>query len=87
MIRLYLILGLLFVLTGCADSVDHITAASIEPVGFLHGLWHGVIIIWSFVSSLFIDDVAIYATYNNGAWYDFGFVTGIITLANAVFDD
>jgi len=67
-------------LTGCADKVDLFTASTMEPVGFLHGFWHGFIILWSFISSLFSDNIAIYATYNNGAWYDFGFVSAIITL-------
>jgi hypothetical protein len=67
----------LIALTGCADSVSHANAASMDPVGFWHGLWHGSIIMFSWVISLFSDSTAIYATYNNGGWYDFGFMLGL----------
>lgn len=68
------LLSVLFLsLSGCADSVTFEQAATTEPVGFLHGLWHGVIIYFSFLMSLIWDDVAVYAIYNNGGWYDFGF--------------
>ena len=80
MIRLYFIVGILLILTGCADKVDVFTATTMEPVGFWYGYWHGFIVVWSFIGSLFIDDIAIYATYNSGSWYDFGFVCAIITL-------
>jgi hypothetical protein len=34
-----------------------------------------------FLMSLFYDDVTVYATNNNGVWYNFGFVGGLgITL-------
>ncbi len=80
MIRMYFIVGTILMLWGCADSVDYQNVASMEPVGFWYGLWHGFIIIWSFVGSLISDDIAIYTAYNNGGWYDLGFVCGIITL-------
>jgi hypothetical protein len=64
-------------LTGCADSVNHTVAATMEPVGFWYGLWHGMILPFAWLVSLFDSDVAIYATYNNGGWYDFGFVLGV----------
>ena len=64
-------------LTGCADSVNHTVAATMEPVGFWYGLWHGMILPFAWLVSLFDSDVAIYATYNNGGWYDFGFILGV----------
>lgn len=73
----YVILLLLVVLlTGCADSVSFDQAASMKPVGFWYGLWHGWICPFAWIVSLFKSDVAIYAIYNNGGWYDFGFVLG-----------
>ncbi len=51
-------------------------AAAHTPVGFWYGLWHGMICPIAWLVSLFSDDVAIYAIYNNGGWYDFGFVLG-----------
>lgn len=69
--------------TGCADSVSFTDAANIEPVGFLHGFWHGLIAPISWLASLFNSDVAIYAIYNNGGWYDFGFILGIGALGGS----
>ena len=31
---------------------------------------------FAWIVSLFDSDVAIYAIYNNGGWYDFGFCSG-----------
>ena len=63
-------------LVGCADQVSFIEAAVHGEVGFWYGLWHGMILPFAWVISLFDADVAIYAIYNNGGWYDFGFVLG-----------
>lgn len=62
-----------------------VSCAGIEPIqeclkgrqyGFWHGLLHGFITPVSFVTSLFRDNVAIYAVNNSGGWYDFGFLLG-----------
>jgi len=65
------------ILAGCADSVSFTTAAFLEPVGFLYGLWHGMILPFAWIVSLFDDYTAIYAIYNNGGWYDFGYMLGL----------
>jgi len=69
---------LLFVLvfSGCADVTPIQDCVVDKPAGFLRGLWHGLIAPISFVGSLFIDDIAMYAVNNSGGWYDFGFVIG-----------
>ncbi len=69
---------LLFVLVcaGCADVTPIENCIVDEPSGFLGGLWHGLIAPLSFIGSLFIDDIAMYAVNNNGGLYDFGFVIG-----------
>jgi hypothetical protein len=72
---IYFLLALL-IFTGCADVTPIADCVTDEPAGFLWGLWHGIIAPISFVGSLFIDDVAMYAVNNNGGWYDFGFVIG-----------
>ncbi len=46
-----------------------------DAPGFLLGLWHGLIVPFSLVASLFMD-VRVYAFPNNGGWYDLGFVLG-----------
>ena len=75
--RLFLALAfMLLILTGCAQSIAVDNCVDISPYGFFGGLWHGFIAPFSFVVSLFMDDVALYAVNNNGGWYDFGFVLG-----------
>jgi hypothetical protein len=64
------------VLSGCADNVTFLQATTHEQVGFLHGLWHGIILPFSWIIALFDNDATIYAIYNNGGWYNFGFVIG-----------
>ena len=48
------------------------------PPGFLSGLLHGFLILFSFIASLFTD-FRIYAFPNSGAWYDFGFLLGAMS--------
>jgi len=78
-----LLLAILLVLSGCADSMSLEQAMSVEEVGFWHGLWHGMIIPFAWLISLFDNGVSIYAIYNNGGWYDFGFIIGIGGLSGA----
>ncbi len=60
--------------TGCAtQSISNIQ----DPPGFLKGLFHGFIILFSFIISLFTD-YEIYAFPNTGAWYNFGFLIGVM---------
>lgn len=78
--RLILLVGVLaLVLAACAPGVNpEVGAASPDGdvAGFWMGLWHGVIAPITFVISLFTDNVNLYDVYNNGNWYDFGFVLG-----------
>ena len=46
--------------------------------GFWQGLWHGLIVPFTFVISLFKEDVGVYELHNNGGWYNFGFAIGTI---------
>jgi hypothetical protein len=45
--------------------------------GFWAGLWHGIIAPVTFVISLFSDNISMYDVYNNGGWYNFGFLLGL----------
>lgn len=71
----FLFLGIL-VLTSCAQSVSVEACTPEEVYGFWGGLWHGIIAPFTFIVSLFDDEVAMYAINNNGGWYNFGFVLG-----------
>jgi hypothetical protein len=75
------VLMIVIALSGCADSVSF--ESGINEVGFLHGFWHGVILPVSFLISLFDDNVAVYAIYNSGGWYDFGFFLGVGALSSS----
>lgn len=70
---------IVLLMTGCADEVSLSQAQDIDPVGFFYGMWHGYIFGFAWIASLFTDS-AIYAIYNNGGWYDFGFMFGIFFL-------
>ena len=73
-----LILSILL-LTGCADvsNIHSCLPLAEHTYGFWGGVWHGMICQFSFIGSLFSDDIAVYAINNNGGWYDFGFVGGL----------
>ncbi len=66
-------------LAGCAPAVNqHVHTAGPDGIiaGFWRGLWHGIILPVTFIVSLFSDKVGIYEGYNNGGWYNLGFVLG-----------
>jgi hypothetical protein len=69
------------VLAACAAGAnpDVGTAApgDEDPAGFWLGLWHGLILPITWIVSLFDDSVSPYEVFNNGNWYDFGFVLGV----------
>lgn len=64
---------LLLVCAGCAAGTERFASA---PAGFWNGLWHGFILIVTFVISLFSDTVRMYEPNNVGALYDLGFLLG-----------
>jgi hypothetical protein len=61
-------------LSACAT---HSVGEILNPPGFLKGLLHGFILLFSFIASLFTD-YEIYAFPNAGGWYNFGFVLGVM---------
>jgi hypothetical protein len=70
----------ILLLAGCAAGTNptvDVPDAQGKSVGFWSGLWHGVISPITFIISLFTDKVNIYEVYNNGNWYDFGFILGV----------
>ena len=70
---------ILLLLSGCvAGPNDMINSAGMEGgiAGFWQGLWHGFIALFTFIISLFSDNVSIYEVHNNGGWYNFGFIFG-----------
>src|SRR4051794_22645580 len=73
---LFLLMALL--LAACAAGPNVAAAAPAGDAGFWLGLWHGIITPITFVISLFTDRVSIYEVRNDGNWYDFGYVLGLM---------
>lgn len=73
-----LVFVLVLMLFSCAESHPILdTLITDNPYGFLDGMWHGLIIFFSFIGSLFNDSIVIYSMDNTGGWYDFGFIIGL----------
>lgn len=49
-----------------------------QIAGFWPGFWHGLTAPIAFFISLFKDDVNVYEVHNNGKWYNFGFILGLM---------
>lgn len=67
------------ILTACTagpNIMEQSTKAD-EPAGFILGIWHGFIALFTFIISIFTDKVNLYEVYNNGGWYNFGFIIGV----------
>lgn len=75
--KLLIFVFALFLLTGCADVTPIENCVTDDPAGFFLGFWHGLIVLISFIGSIFMDSVAIYEVNNTGGWYDFGFILGV----------
>jgi len=76
-----LVAGSLLLLAACAAGPNEaVGTASADGgvAGFWLGLWHGLIAVITFVISLFTDSVNVYEVHNNGGWYDFGFILGLM---------
>ena len=76
-----LAVGTVLLLGACAAGPNDLAgtaSADGDVAGFWLGLWHGFIALVTFVISLFTDSVSVYEVHNNGGWYDFGFVLGLL---------
>jgi len=70
---------LLLALSACApgaNEMEDTENAEGDIAGFWQGVWHGIIVPFTFVVSLFNEKVSIYEVFNNGGWYDLGFAIG-----------
>ena len=78
---LVLILLLLATLTACAPGPNHLqgtTGPRDTVAGFWLGLWQGFIAPFVFVISFFKSGLNIYEVHNNGPWYNFGYLCGLM---------
>ena len=78
----FLIIALiLLALAGCTAGPNTLSNSPDEEgkvAGFWLGLWHGIIAPITFIVSLFSGKVHLYEVHNNGAWYNFGYLLGLI---------
>ncbi len=79
--RVGIFAGLLWVvllLSGCTAGANAAASSGPHIAGFWQGLWQGFILLFTFIVSLFNHDVGIYEIHNNGGWYNFGFLLGVM---------
>ena len=78
--RYFVLVGVLAVLmlSACTAGPNEMVDTGPDPAGFWLGLWQGLISPVTFLISLFTPDVNIYEVQNNGNWYDFGFMLGVV---------
>lgn len=77
--KIFLAVLMILLLSACAAGVNpqvDMAGDDGEIAGFWTGLWHGIIIPFTFIISLFSETVNVYEVFNSGGWYDFGFVLG-----------
>lgn len=70
-----LLLASFIILNSCAPGNDKFEAG---PAGFWMGIWHGFISLFTFIISIFNDNITIYEVNNTGKWYNLGFIIGIM---------
>ena len=86
MSKVWILIGLvlLMILTAsCAPGPNSLANSPDEEGkvdGFWQGLWHGSITPITFIISLFASDVHMYEVHNNGGWYNFGYLLGLVTI-------
>ena len=76
------IVGLtLIAAAGCAPGPNPMTDTPHDRgdiAGFWTGLWHGFIVLFTFIISLFTDNIRPYEVHNTGNWYNLGFLLGVM---------
>ncbi len=80
-LKIIAVVMLVFLVVSCTAGVNQMESKPNKDgkvAGFWKGLWNGFIILFSFIISLFNDNVTIYEVHNSGGWYNFGFLLGIM---------
>jgi hypothetical protein len=73
---LFIGLLVLILVAGCAPGNARYSQETGRPANFWAGLWHGIIIVVTFIVSLFTKDVGVYEPNNVGWAYNLGFILG-----------
>ena len=82
---LLIVIGMVvvIVLSSCAPGASTLTGtANAQGVvaGFWRGLWNGIIAPVTLIISLFNHNIQMYEVHNNGGWYNFGFLLGMMII-------
>ena len=73
----------LLVVVSCAPGPNEMAKSPDEEgkvAGFWWGLWHGIITPVTFIISLLDQSVQMYEVHNNGGWYNFGYLLGLVVI-------
>ncbi len=85
----FIISAMVISLAACAAGPNHLENtlnSNLSVAGFWQGVWHGMILPFSLIVSLFNSDVRVYEVHNNGGWYNCGFVLGALLLGLILFE-
>jgi len=72
------LVAVMLLLVSCAPGSNPAAGTGGDEAGFWQGWWNGFTILFTWVVSLFNDNVGIYEVNNNGGWYDFGYLLGVM---------
>ena len=84
--RAFVLIGLALVLllaVSCVPGPNTLAKSPDEEgkvAGFWWGLWHGIIAPITFIISLFNQNVHMYEVHNSGAWYNLGYLLGMVII-------
>jgi len=79
--RTLMVIAALILLSGCLAKPLEFDLQAVQTdkiPGFLMGWWHGFTLLFSFILSIFKEDVTVYSSLNNGGWYNFGYLLGVM---------
>jgi hypothetical protein len=80
-IPLFVLIGLALVAAAIYIIVFHVGMPtrnlSGAPANFWWGVWQGLIIYLSFITSWFDNNVVLYEVNNNGFWYNLGYLIAL----------
>ena len=80
-LKVITVLMMILLVVSCTAGINQVENKPDKDgkvAGFWKGLWNGFIILFSFIISLFNDNVTIYEVHNSGSLYNLSFLLGIM---------
>ena len=78
LLRLTILVPFILLVTSCAAGNTQFSQET--PAGFWWGFWHGIISLISLITHILNLLANLCFRANTGAWYDFGFLLGVILI-------